>query len=197
MAKRYINAAETAKLVRQALRESFPGVKFSVRSDSYSMGSAVRIRWQDGPTTKQVQSVAGCFDGTYFDGMIDYAGSKYHRLDGEIVHFHPSINCTRDSGPASDAFKAAWAKLDTHERWQLCRKLGAYPWRGDADQDDAWWSALSAYSFFAGEPQHSPTLDRVSFYGDDGYGAGTVGTPDRPGGSNGYSIAGGGTNDAA
>lgn len=40
MEKTYQSCAETAKLLRQALKESFPGVKFSVRSSTYAGGAS-------------------------------------------------------------------------------------------------------------------------------------------------------------
>lgn len=36
----YMTTAETAKMVRRALGEAFPGVKFSVRSKTYAGGSS-------------------------------------------------------------------------------------------------------------------------------------------------------------
>jgi hypothetical protein len=53
----YVTVAETAKLVRAALKEAFPGVKFSVRSTSYSGGSSVRAGWADGPQVAEVDKV--------------------------------------------------------------------------------------------------------------------------------------------
>lgn len=85
MATKYLTVTETAKLVRAALKESFPGVKFSVRSDKYSGGASIRARWTDGPNQKQVESVISCFAGSYFDGSIDYKGSVYHMIDGVSV----------------------------------------------------------------------------------------------------------------
>jgi hypothetical protein len=73
---RYLSCAETAKLVRGALKKAFPGVKFSVRSDTYSMGASIRISWVDGPGTKAVDAVVQVFSGAGFDGMIDL---KYHK----------------------------------------------------------------------------------------------------------------------
>lgn len=87
MTTRYISTADTAKLIRQALKEAFPGVKFSVRSDTYSGGSSIRVRWTDGPNDAQVSDIAQTFCGGYFDGSIDYKGSIYHMIDGELVHF--------------------------------------------------------------------------------------------------------------
>lgn len=68
---RYLGVAETARLIRPFLKAAWPGVKFSVRSDSYSGGASIRVRWTDGPTTKQVDAVVKPFEGARFDGMID------------------------------------------------------------------------------------------------------------------------------
>ena len=71
----YLSCAETAKLVRVALKKAFPGVKFSVRSSVYSGGASMRVGWIDGPTEKAVKAVAGAYAGGGFDGMIDMAYS--------------------------------------------------------------------------------------------------------------------------
>lgn len=76
-ATRYLSCAETAKLVRKALKREFPGVKFSVRSRVYSGGASIRVRWTDGPTESDVKAVAGVYAGGGFDGMIDMAFSVY------------------------------------------------------------------------------------------------------------------------
>lgn len=73
--KTYLSCAETAKLVRAALKKAFPGTKFSVRSDTYSGGASIRVRYTDGPLKKDVEAVAKRFAGADFDGMIDL---KYH-----------------------------------------------------------------------------------------------------------------------
>ena len=61
----YLSVADTAKLVRSALKKAFPGVKFSVRSTSYSGGSSVRVGWTDGPQTAEVDKVAQPLAGPY------------------------------------------------------------------------------------------------------------------------------------
>ncbi len=75
MKTEYLSVAETAKLVRKALAKAFPGVKFSVRSESYSGGCSVNVRWTDGPLTREVETVAKMFEGKRFDGMIDMGWS--------------------------------------------------------------------------------------------------------------------------
>ena len=84
---KYISVVDTAKLVRTALKESFPGIKFSVKSSSYAGGASISINYFDGPTNKQVKEIISNFEGSYFDGMIDYKGSCYSNLNGEEVRF--------------------------------------------------------------------------------------------------------------
>lgn len=67
----YIGVTATAKLIRKALARKFPGVKFSVRSNTYSMGASIDVRWIDGPRSKLVESITHPFSGDTFDGMID------------------------------------------------------------------------------------------------------------------------------
>lgn len=87
MEKEYLSCAETAKLVRAALKKQFPGVKFSVRSDVYSGGASIDIGWVLGPTTKEVDSVGKQYASASFDGMIDMEVSWNHWLlpDGTAV----------------------------------------------------------------------------------------------------------------
>jgi hypothetical protein len=99
---RHIDTADCAKLVRKALKEHFPGVKFSVRTDRYSMGSSVDVRWTDGPTAAMVEARVKRFGGADFDGMIDLKTHHDSELDGETVSFGADwICCSRDY---SDAF---------------------------------------------------------------------------------------------
>lgn len=76
----YLSVTETAKLIRAALKRSFPRTKFSVRSRSYSGGCSIDIGWEDGPAVRLVDSVVGQFQGGRFDGMIDLAYSVDHWL---------------------------------------------------------------------------------------------------------------------
>jgi Large polyvalent protein associated domain 29 len=83
----YLTCAETAKLVRKALKDAFPGDKFSVRSDTYAGGASIRVGWTDGPTEKAVNEVVGVFAGADFDGMIDLKVYSEHWLhpDGTVT----------------------------------------------------------------------------------------------------------------
>ena len=88
---RYISCADTAKLIRQALKEAFPEVKFSVKSKNYSGGASIGVGWTDGPLTADVDPMIKVFAGTWFDGMDDSTHYYETTLNGERVHFCSSF----------------------------------------------------------------------------------------------------------
>ncbi len=69
-------------MLRKDLAKSFPGTKFSVTK---SPGGSIRVKWTDGPTTKQVEKVSGVYEGKGFDGSIDMSYHyKHYVLDGRL-----------------------------------------------------------------------------------------------------------------
>ena len=66
-------AAATAAAIRTRLKKEFPGVKFSVRSDNFSMGNSVDIEWTDGPMGEVVEAITSQYQYGRFDGMQDLA----------------------------------------------------------------------------------------------------------------------------
>lgn len=121
METKYQSCAETAKILRQALKEAFPGVKFSVRSHTYSMGASIRVRWANGPTRKQVQEITNVFEGATFDGMTDYKGGKVHEMDGQPVHFGADFIFEERETTAEYEAKCAkvWESLDGKAQCEL------------------------------------------------------------------------------
>lgn len=87
MDRTYLSCADTAKLVRAALAESFPGVVFSLRSSRSSGCASITVRWADGPSRAEVKAVADQFTGSRFDGRTDQASPRYATLDGKAVRF--------------------------------------------------------------------------------------------------------------
>lgn len=84
-----------AKNIRAELREQFPGVKFSVRSERFSGGDAIDIRWTDGPSADLVRGVVNKYKYGDFDGMTDsynYARSEFNRQHGSAKY----VQCQRD-----------------------------------------------------------------------------------------------------
>ncbi len=80
MEAKYLSAADTAKLVRAALKRNFPGTRFSVRFDTYAGGASIDVVWTDGPAYKLVDGVARQFAGGRFDSMIDMKVTVQHWL---------------------------------------------------------------------------------------------------------------------
>ncbi len=78
--KEYLSCAETAGLLRKALKQSFPTVKFGVRSKVYSGGASIDVSWTDGPRTSAVERISGQFAGANFDGMVDLKTYNAHYL---------------------------------------------------------------------------------------------------------------------
>jgi hypothetical protein len=85
-AARYIDVVTAARMARQALKQRFPGVKFSVRCERASMSRSIDVQWVNGPTVAQVDEVVGVFAGSRFDGSIDMRYGVDHWLlpDGSV-----------------------------------------------------------------------------------------------------------------
>ena len=84
---RYLGAAETAKLMRAALKAAFPGAKISVR---LSRGNATYVSWTDGPTVRDVQAITHEFESQTFNSSEDMreytnAGQLLSNPDGSVV----------------------------------------------------------------------------------------------------------------
>lgn len=177
MASQYLSCAETAKLVRAALKESFPGVRFSVRSSVYSGGASITINYVNGPTYDAVKNVVAMFEGAYFDGMTDYQGYNYNSLDGVETSFGANyifVNRELTLDVMQPAVQAAceYYGLQMPTIKDGCR--GAYIADFiDYNDQRRIMDRVSALSFC--ETQPSPTLARVQFLGDDGYGFNSVG----------------------
>jgi len=63
--------AEAASEIRKVLKMAFPNIKFEVKSKNYSGGDSVNVRWQNGPTIKEVERYVRDFEYGSFDGMTD------------------------------------------------------------------------------------------------------------------------------
>lgn len=132
--REYLSCAETAKLLRAALKAEHPGVKFSVRSHTYAGGASINVGWADGPTEEAVDRTAQLYRGATFDGMQDlkeYHDSVLVGADGEIrsVHFGADfVFCNRDASAVElerleILARVAWhnGRADHAECCQRCR----------------------------------------------------------------------------
>jgi hypothetical protein len=173
----YLSCSETAKLVRAALKESFPGIKFSVTSSVYSGGASINIKYQDGPTCEQVKAVVSNFEGSYFDGMTDYKGSNYSSMNGVNVRFGADfifVNRKYSMTFFAGAVEAV-CKYYGYAMPQLCEStFGSYIERGlDFETERRIMRKVEEISLC--DTQASQTAANVRFLGDDGYGYGAVG----------------------
>lgn len=178
---KYLSCAETAKMVRLALKESFLGIKFSVKSRTYSGGASIDVAWTDGPNAAMVERVAGTFTGAYFDGMTDYKGYTSALIDGEVVHFGADfIFCHRhDSDAAIERAIAQVRRFWGEERTAAANvadykagKLYGVDVKGWGDLHGSLQSqiaqAAAKHSYFLA-PRKSKTAGRVIYLGNDGY----------------------------
>lgn len=92
--------SQAAKQIKSELKAAFPSVKFSVKSDSFAGGDAVRIRYEDGPTTKQVDEIVGKFQEGSFNGMEDIY--EYDNRNNDL----PQVKYVQVARDKSEAKKA-------------------------------------------------------------------------------------------
>ena len=76
-----LSPQDTGKAMRAALREAFPGVKFSVRMSRGTAWGSFSVNWTDGPTSAKVEEITRQFVGKTFDGMDD----STHYIRAEIT----------------------------------------------------------------------------------------------------------------
>ena len=135
---KYLSVTDTAKLVRSALKAAFPGVKFSVRSDSYSGGASINISWTDGPTEAAVDKVADRYQGCDFDGMQDLKtyrdGTLIALPNGEVEEVRFGANYVMTHRKLSDAYLA---ELEPHAA-RIVADNGA-----PAFSRDQWYSSIA------------------------------------------------------
>jgi hypothetical protein len=64
-------AALTAQAVRKELKATYPGIKFSVTSETYSGGDSVRVEYTDFIPSNEVNKLLVKYQAGSFDGMQD------------------------------------------------------------------------------------------------------------------------------
>lgn len=105
---------ETAKKIRRALKVAYPGVKFSVTTTTFSMGSSVDISWTDGPMATDVEEITNAFQSCSFDGMTDSENNHGYWYDGRLYRGAHYVECNRRLSPES----VAKIEAITREIWE-------------------------------------------------------------------------------
>lgn len=106
---------ETGKAIRKALREAFPGVKFSLRGSRGTGYGWFSLSWTDGPTTSQADAITNGFRSSYFDGMTDSThqipATMYADPDGVIREHDYSchgVNSERTYSPEAKVWAVSY-----------------------------------------------------------------------------------------
>lgn len=112
---RTLNASEAGRLLKAALKATYPGVQFAVRRGRGTGAGWLHVAWIDGPRSQAaVQDIADRYTGRRFDGMTDGYESLPPRLvafdDGlptEVKFRVDGVNVYRQMGPDGIAAVAA------------------------------------------------------------------------------------------
>lgn len=128
-----------AQDIRAALKAAFPGVKFSVRKESYS---SVRVTWTDGPPVAAVDAIADQWSAGTFDGMTDSYSWAKDRKPNAVQYVFTSREYSEglEARVRADLLKL-WAPNNDYETDRLVHQLTSKadlrsPYSGVAFIDD-------------------------------------------------------------
>jgi hypothetical protein len=127
---------ELTVAMKKLLKARWPGVAWSVRESRGTGCGWFHVKWTDGPTSREVSGAVGCFQSSYFDGMIDgynQTGNGAFLLGGQwVAGSARGINTSRETSPELEAKVLA----------QLVAKYGHAP-TGSFHKGE-WWSQYPA-----------------------------------------------------
>lgn len=123
--------AACAAAIKAELTGLYPGIKFSVKSSSFSMGDSVNVNWTDGPTSKEVDEIIKKYQYGHFDGMQDIYENSNSRDDIPQSKYVSSSRTQSDTLksllPQLEIFLEDYTSTDWHNSteqifWRLCNK---------------------------------------------------------------------------
>lgn len=139
-----------AKNIRIELKAAFPETKFSVRSESYSMGNAIRIGWTDGPTSAQVEAISDKYEAGHF-GCDEHGNQDIYTYSKNAQNYGSAkyISTNRE---LSDSFRAELIEgvakhygdqnKPTVEQWKNGEAWNVSPLDGNPDPHWCWQGLL-------------------------------------------------------
>ena len=86
--------ANVAQTIRKELKEKFPSIKFSVKSESFAGGNSVDIYYTNGVPEDDIRKLVNKYESGHFDGMTDcynyhsnrdYPTAKYVMVNRKIT----------------------------------------------------------------------------------------------------------------
>ena len=127
---------EAAKRLRRDLREQWPGVKFSVRSERFSGGNAINVSWTDGPADREVWKFTRPYAYGVASDCGDFTDYKEPELvvaeDGEIVQLRRGAKFVQTHRHVSEAHRArciAEIEALTGEPYDPNARIGVFLWK--------------------------------------------------------------------
>jgi hypothetical protein len=127
---------EAAKRLRRDLREQWPGVKFSVRSERFAGGNAINVTWTDGPADRDVYTFTRPYAYGVSSHCGDYTDYKEPELvvteDGEIVQLMRGAKYVQTHRIVSEAHRArciAEIEALTGDPYDPNARIGVFLWK--------------------------------------------------------------------
>jgi len=122
-----------AKNIRIELKLAFPGHKFSVVSESFSMGDAIRVHWTDGPKTEDVEQITSKYQEGHFNGMEDIYEYDRENVWADVFGSAKYVSESREySGEAKNKADEEFKTYDLdkseldRKKWQWLSKQDFY-----------------------------------------------------------------------
>jgi len=112
-----------AKLIRERLKDKFPGVEFRVKTSRYSMGESIDVYWTDGPALDKVEPLLTDFEDLNRDpstGEILCGGNSHVFAQRTI---RPETQKKIDDGVRAKYGQDLkdWDQVFQSQRWQVSR----------------------------------------------------------------------------
>lgn len=85
--------AAAAASIKAELSKKYPGIKFSCKSDSFSMGDSVNVSWSLGPCTSEVDNIIEKYQYGHFNEMEDIYENSNRREDIPQCKYVSSHRC--------------------------------------------------------------------------------------------------------
>lgn len=94
-----LSCAETAKLVRAALKRAFPGQQFSVRSSVHSVYATIYVKWTDGPRWHAVDTTTRAYEGSGYGADFVYCARSVSDFEAKRAEAESYIreHCVLDA----------------------------------------------------------------------------------------------------
>lgn len=127
--------AQAAAMIRKQLKAN--GIKARVRSESYSMGSSIRVKvLQDlvPAALEEVKAYCNQFQYGHFDGMVDMYENSNSRDDiPQVKYVFVEIEYSEELKQAVKDYISEIGGIEEHERWRYENLVysGNRNWSGD------------------------------------------------------------------